>query len=352
MDYAGRSVLVTGGLGFIGSNLAVRLAELGAKVTIVDGLIPGCGANPYNVEPLRGRAKVINLDIGDAEQFAGELGDAGVIFNLAGEISHAHSVQFPERDLQINTVSQLRFLRACCRHAPGIRIVYASTRQIYGRPDRLPVSEEHPIRPVDFNGVHKYAATMYHLMLSRSGELDAACLRLTNVYGPRMAINTPCQGVLNAFLRCALTGEPISVFGDGAQLRDPVYVEDVVEAFLLAGAVPKLPSRSYNVGGAACLTLNELAEVCARAGGTLIRHRQFPADRRAYDIGSYSTDSSRIGAELGWRPRTRLEDGIARTVEFFRRELGHYLDPSEPRPNCGMPDHNGPTRRLLLMKVP
>lgn len=238
MPYRDLRVLITGGLGFIGSNLAIRLVELGARVTIVDPQVAGCGGNPYNIAPVRERVEVIPHDIGDAGQFAGAIREAKVIFNLAGEISHIHSMEFPERDLLINAVSQLRFLQACARHNPGVRVVYAGTRQVYGKPDYLPMDERHPLRPVDFNGVHKYAANMYHSMLSRMGLLDGIVLRLTNVYGPRMSLSIPCQGFLSTFLRLVLTGKGLVVFGDGKQLRDPMFVDDAVKAFLLAGLAP------------------------------------------------------------------------------------------------------------------
>lgn len=238
MDYRGKNVLITGGLGFIGSNLAIRAAGLGAEVTIIDSSIEGCGANPDNIQSIRDRIHLVPLDIGQAREFAATIAKADVIFNLAGEISHLHSMEFPERDLEINTTSQLRFLEVCTRENAAVRIVYAGTRQIYGVPEYLPVDESHPINPVDFNGIHKYAATMYHLMLTRAGRLDAMVLRLTNVYGPRMALNVPSQGFLSTFLRKLTMGESLEIYGDGAQLRDPVYVEDVVDAFLLAGAEP------------------------------------------------------------------------------------------------------------------
>src|SRR5580700_4218669 len=169
MCYVGKKILITGGLGFIGSNLALRAVALGAEVTIVDSSVEGCGANPHNIAPIRERVRLLPFDIGQAREFAGAIAKADVIFNLAGEISHLSSMECPERDLAINTTAQLRFLIACAREAPGVRVVYASTRQIYGPPRYLPVDESHPIDAVDFNGIHKHAAAMYHLMLSRAG---------------------------------------------------------------------------------------------------------------------------------------------------------------------------------------
>lgn len=352
MRYQGRRVLVTGGLGFIGSNLAIRLVEEGARVTIVDSSVAGCGANPYNIHEIADQVKVIPLGMCEAEQFRCDLEKADVIFNLAGEISHTHSMEFPERDLQINTVAQLQFLLACRKYAPGRRIVYASTRQVYGVPDYLPLDEKHPVQPVDFNGIHKFAATVYHLLLSRTGEIDAIALRLTNVYGPRMALNIPCQGFLSTFLRRLLLRQPIEIFGDGTQLRDPVYVGDAVEAFLVAGAAQNVPSRVYNVGGPEPLSLARIAEVAAEAaGGADISYRPFPEYRKTIDIGSYYTDFSRIRRDLGWTPKVAFECGIRWTFDYYRGRLDHYLDPSGAEPTCNMPEHNGMLRRLTYAAV-
>ncbi|MBI3678913.1 MAG: NAD-dependent epimerase/dehydratase family protein [Acidobacteria bacterium] len=352
MSYRNTPVLVTGGLGFIGSNLALRLVEQGAQVTVVDPLVPGCGGNLHNIATVREQVEVIKRDISAAGHFASAIRRARVIFNLAGEVSHIHSMEFPERDLLINTVAQLRFLQVCVRHNPGVRVVYAGTRQVYGKPEYLPMDENHPVRPVDFNGVHKYAANMYHLMLSRSGQLDAVVLRLTNVYGPRMSLAIPCQGFLSTFLRCILTGQGLEVFGDGKQLRDPVFVDDAVEAFLLAGAAPALQERTLNVGGPEALSLLEIAQTCARAaGGLSVETRPFPEERAAIDIGSYATDCSLIRKTLGWKPQARFADGIESTLAFYRARLRHYLDPENPQADCSLPEHKGVQRRLKYAAV-
>jgi len=345
--YRDLPVLITGGLGFLGSNLAIRLVEEGARVTIVDSSIPGCGANEYNLSPVRDRVSIIAQDIAEPRNFIAAIQEARAIFNLAGEISHIHSMDFPERDLHINTVAQLRFLLECQASNPGVRVVYASTRQIYGVPDYLPVDENHPIQPVDYNGVHKYAASMYHLMLGRSGAIDAISLRLTNVYGPRMALDIPCQGFLSAFLRRMLLGRPLEIFGTGEQLRDPVYVDDAVEAFLVAGSIEHGPSLAYNIGGPEALSLNEIARLATAAAGLdAPSQRPFPGEIKAIDIGSYRTDTSRAARELNWRPRVHFADGIRRTLDYYRAELSNYLDPVHPDPSCRMPEHAGLERRL------
>jgi UDP-glucose 4-epimerase len=352
MRYTGKRALVTGGLGFIGSNLSIRLVEEGADVTVVDSSVAGCGANRFNLDPVKDQVRVISADIGEGATFRAALSKCDVVFNLAGEISHIHSMQFPERDLQINTVAQLRFLLECASAAPGVRVVYASTRQIYGVPDYLPVDEKHPIQPVDFNGVHKYAASMYHRMLSRTGQIDAGVLKLTNIYGPRMALDIPCQGFLSTYLRRLVLEQPLAVYGDGRQLRDPVYVDDAVEAFLRAGLARPLTTRSYNVGGATPLSLREIATLAARAaGGVEIIDLPFPEEIKPIDIGSFTTDSSRIAADLGWRAQVSFEEGMAQTMEYYRKNLEHYLDPDHPEPACDMPEHSGETWRLTYAAV-
>ncbi len=347
-----RRVLVTGGLGFLGSNLVIRLVKLGARVTVVDSSVPGCGANLFNIQTVRDKVRIIPRGICEAAHFLGELPDPDVIFNLAGEISHVHSMEFPERDLQLNTVAQLQFLTACAQRFPGVRVVYAGTRQVYGVPRYLPVDENHPICPVDFNGIHKNMAAAYHLLLTDHGQLDAVTLRLTNIYGPRMALDVPCQGFLSTFLRRVLLGEPIEIFGNGQQLRDPVYVDDAVDAFLRAGTASRPPHRVYNVGGFEALRLADIGEMMVRtAGASRLVYKPFPEDREAIDIGSYYTDSTRVAEDLGWKASTCFEDGISRTLEYYRAHLPQYLDPGDPHPSCKMPEHNGERRRLTYASL-
>ena len=340
--YRDCQVLITGGLGFLGSNLAIRLVEEGARVAIVDSSIEGCGANLYNIQPVLDRIELIDRDISEAHSFAERIFSSRIIFNLAGEISHLHSMKWPERDLEINTLSQLRFLDVCRRAARKIRIVYAGTRQVYGVPEYLPIDENHPAKPVDFNGVHKYAATMYHHMLSRSGEIDAVVLRFSNLYGPRMALNVPCQGFLSTFVRRMAFGDDIEVFGDGEQLRDPMFVDDAVEALMRAGANP-VSHPTYNVGGPAALSLRAIAKAATEASGSgQVRFVPFPPERVAIDIGSYHTDSSLIAASLGFRPTVQIDEGLRRTLAYYRQNLSHYLNPSDRNPVCKL-EHNTAT---------
>jgi UDP-glucose 4-epimerase len=325
MNYAGKRALVTGGLGFIGSNLAVRLAEGGAMVTVLDSAVAGCGANRFNLRPAAGRITVIEADIGALAAHRSAIEGTDVVFNMAGEISHINSMRDPVRDLELNTTAQLRFLLALRDICPGVRVVYASTRQVYGAPQYLPINEAHPINPIDFNGIHKHAAASYHRLLTASGQIEASILRLTNIYGPRMALNIPEQGVLGHFFRRALLGEDIEVFGDGRQLRDPVFIDDVVDAFLLAGNRKGLPAQNLNVGGRQAISLSEMAAVLATEGGGKVRYRPFPEGHKSIDIGSFSTDNSLIREALGWQPKIAFADGARRTLAYYREHQKEYL---------------------------
>jgi UDP-glucose 4-epimerase len=320
--YAGQRVLVTGGLGFIGSNLTIRLVHLGAKVTIIDSCVRHGGGNFRNLGPVVDDVTIVSADIANDFIVRPLLADVDVIFNLAGQVSHSQSMRSPDKDLQINTRSQLTFLNQCAQAKLPCRIVYASTREVYGRAQYLPVDELHPIMPVDVNGVNKHAAGLYHLMWSYNGSLDAVVLRLTNVYGPRLALNLPDMGVLPTFLLRVLTGQQLYIYGDPARLRDPLYVDDAVDALLRAGASPALRSRVYNVGGPEALTLQEIAgTLCQIAGAPPPLSVPLPADHLAIDVGSFNTDSRLIQSHLGWRPKTRFREGARKTLDFIRAEV-------------------------------
>ena len=324
--YRDLPVVVTGGLGFIGSNVALRLAEAGARVTVIDSEAPGCGANPWNLAGARSPITVVRSDISDAANFTDLLKETAAIFNLAGEISHSRSMEDPERDLALNTVAQLRFLKVCQVVRPGVRVVYAGTRQVYGKPEYLPVDEKHPIRPVDFNGIHKRAAEQYHLLLSDHGALDAVVLRLSNVYGPRMALHLPQQGFLGTYVRMALGSNPVTVYGEGEHVRDPVYVDDVVEAFLRAGAVPSLPSRVMNIGGPEALSVRQIAtEICRQRPTSRLREIPFPEGLRNLEVGSYMSDTTQARAQLNWSPLISFKDGVQSTLAWYTGNQRHYL---------------------------
>lgn len=323
--YAGRRVLITGGLGFIGSTLARALVRAGAQVTLVDSLIPEYGGNLRNVAGIAHRVTVNISDVRDRHSLPVFVRGQDVLFNLAGQTSHLDSMVDPDTDLEINARAQLSILEACRRHNPGVRIVFASTRQLYGRPDYLPVDEKHPLRPVDVNGINKLAGEHYHLLYHAVHGVRSCVLRLTNTIGPRMRIKDARQTFLGVWIKAVVQGRPFEVW-DGSQRRDFTYVDDAVSAFLLAGAVPRAEGQVYNVGGSAPVTLRELAEllVSLRPGATYAV-RPFPADRRRIDIGDFYADDRRIREELGWRPRTGLRTALARTLAFYQRELKHYV---------------------------
>jgi len=324
--FAGQAVLITGGLGFIGSNLARRLADLGAQVAVVDALIPTYGGRRFNLAGYEGRVMVHEADVRDAALMDGLVRGQAYLFNLAGQVSHLDSMRDPYTDLDINGRSQLVLLEACRRHNPGVRLVYSGTRQIYGRPRYLPVDEQHPVDPVDINGVNKVAAEWYHLVYHRAYGLRTTALRLTNTYGPRMRVADARQTFLGLWLRRLLEGDEILIYGDGEQRRDFTYVDDAVEALLLAAASEAAVGELYNLGGDEVISLAALAALLIElhgAGGS--RLVPFPPEQAAIDIGDYYGSYAKFHAALGWRPRVPLRDGLARTLAYYAENGGEYV---------------------------
>jgi UDP-glucose 4-epimerase len=325
--FAGARVLITGGLGFIGSNLARRLVGLGAHVTLVDSLIPEYGGNLFNVRDIADRVTTNICDVRDPYAMAHLVKGHAVLFNLAGQTSHIDSMSNPKADLDINAGAQLSILEACRLHNPAVKVVFASTRQIYGRPEYLPADEDHPLRPVDINGVNKLAGEMYHMLYDRIHGIRACALRLTNVYGPGMRVKDARQTFLGVWIRSLVEGKPLLVYGDGAQLRDFNHVDDCVDALLLAAASDAASGQVFNLGGREVVSLLELAERLVRlAPGASHRLVPFPPERKSIDIGDYSGDFGRIHAALGWEPRVGLDEGLAATLDYYRRHRAHYWD--------------------------
>ncbi|MGI8436168.1 MAG: NAD-dependent epimerase/dehydratase family protein [Chthoniobacterales bacterium] len=323
--FAGKKILITGGLGFIGSNLAERLLEHGADVTLLDSLIPDYGGNLFNIEPFCERVRVNISDVRDTYSMRHLVQDKDYLFNLAGQTSHLDSMTNPMPDLEINCRAQLSILEACRVCNPEIKIVFASTRQIYGRPERLPVDETHPLRPVDVNGINKMAGEKYHLLYSEIHGLKATALRLTNTIGPRMRIVDARQTFVGIWIRQLLEGKPIQVWG-GQQLRDFTDVDDAVEAFLLAAAEPKAAGQVYNLGGSEVIDLAHLAQLLVEINGSgNYEVREFPTERQAIDIGDYYSDFAKIRVDLGWAPQRSLRETLARTVAYYRQNLARYI---------------------------
>jgi len=318
-------VLITGGLGFIGSHLARRLVAAGAKVTIVDSLIPEYGGNWHNVQDFRDRIDVHVSDVRDPHAISYLLRGQDYLFNLAGQTSHLDSMTDPQTDLAINAAAQLSILEACRQHNPGVKIVFAGTRQVYGKPDRLPVDETHALRPVDVNGIHKLAGEWYHLLYSRVYGIRASVLRLTNTYGPGMRARDARQTFLGVWIRRLIDGQPLAIYGDGGQRRDFTYVEDCVEALLLAATRREADGQVFNLGSREVVTLRELAALMLDLGYPgRSECIPFPPDKKAIDIGDYAGDYRLIESTLGWRPAVGLREGLKRTLDFYAAHWRHY----------------------------
>jgi UDP-glucose 4-epimerase len=323
--FANRRVLVTGGLGFIGSTLARALVEAGAQVTLVDSMSPEYGGNLENIAGIEDRVRVNISDVRDVHSLPYLVRAEDYIFNLAGQTSHLDSMEDPYTDLEINCRAQLSILEACRRHNPDASIVFASTRQIYGRPQYLPVDEAHPLLPVDVNGINKTAGEWYHLLYGRVHGLRISVLRLTNTYGPRMRVKDARQTFLGDWLRRAVDGQEIEVFGDGSQRRDFNYVDDAVAAFLLAAVRDEANGQVYNLGSPEVVSLADLAALLVRVnGGGSWRLVPFPEQRKAIDIGDYFGDFGKARAELGWEPSVALPEGLERSLAYFREHGAAY----------------------------
>jgi UDP-glucose 4-epimerase len=325
--YSGAKVLITGGLGFIGSTLAMRLVELGAQVAVIDSLIPDYGGNLWNIEPVRDRVRVNISDVRDPHSMRYLIQNQEYLFNLAGQTSHLDSMQDPYTDLEINARAQLSILEACRHYNPDVKLVFASTRQLYGAPQYLPVDERHPLHPVDVNGINKLAGEWYHLVYNNVYGIRASVLRLTNTYGPRMRVKDARQTFLGIWIRRLLEGDKLQIFGDGSQLRDFNYVDDVVDAMLESALSDAANGQIFNLGAVPTISLLDLAVQLTNLAGRpdLYECIPFPPERKVIDIGDYYADYRKAGELLHWRPRIGLEEGLRRTVDYYRAHLAHYV---------------------------
>jgi len=325
INFSGARVLITGGLGFIGSTLGIRLADLGADVLLVDSLIPEYGGNLFNIAGYEGKLKVNIADVRDEFSMDYLVQGRDFLFNLAGQTSHLDSMRDPYTDLEINCRAQLSILEACRKKNPHIKIIYASTRQIYGKPDYVPVDERHLLHPTDVNGINKMAGEWYHILYNNVYGLRAVSLRLTNTYGPRMRVKDARQTFLGIWVRRLIEGEPIEVWGDGTQIRDFNYVDDVVEAMLLAAMADDANGNIFNLGSDETINLRDLAALCVEVNGQgSVRIIPYPPDRKPIDIGDYYADYRRIRGKLGWMPKVGLREGLARTLDYYGRHREYY----------------------------
>jgi len=324
-DFRGARVMITGGMGFLGSNLAIALIELGAHVTIVDAMIHGYGGNLFNIEPIRDRATVNFSDIRDAGVMNYLVRGQDYIFHLAGQVDHILSLTDPFPDIDINIKGTAVLMEACRHHNPSARVVYSGTRGQYGRPASLPVAETAPTQPLGIYEITNLAAEKiieaYHLVFG----IRSVLLRITNTYGPRAQMQHSRYGVVNWFVRLALDGETIPVFGNGQIQRDFLYVDDCIEALLRSATQEAAYGQIFNVGVDRPNTFSELAEEIVRAAGSgHWRLAPFSEERRAQEPGDFYSDITKIRTLLGWEPQTSLAVGLTRTVEYYRQHRSQY----------------------------
>lgn len=323
-NFSGKKVLILGGAGFIGSNLALRLVDLGAEVVVVDGMLEQYGGNMTNLEPIKDRITINFADIRNRRPLQYLVPEAEIIFSLAGQTSHIESMTDPITDMDINCRSQLSLLDCCRDWNKGATIVYASTRQLYGRPQYLPVDEKHPVVPVDVNGINKLAAELYYTLYSQVYGLKCVSLRLTNTYGPRQHVNGNKQGFAGIFIRKAISGEKIQIFGDGKQLRDFNYVDDVVDAFLLAASDPALAGGLFNLGADRYYSLVDFVELLHSTCEFEHQLIPFPPEHKVIDIGDYYGSYQLFHEATGWKPKVELAEGLAETVTYFKQHRTAY----------------------------
>ncbi len=322
--YSGKKVLVTGGLGFIGSNLAYRLVGMGATVMLVDSLVPHYGGNLFNISGIEDKVTVNISDIRDRYAMNYLVKGQDIIFNLAGTLSHIDSMKDPFTDLEINCVAQLSILEACRENNPAVKILFAGTRGQYGRSDYLPVDEKHLMHPVDVNGINNLAAEAYHILYNNVYGIRATSLRLTNTYGPRHQMKHPRQGIVNWFIRKIIDGEEIELFGDGLQKRDINFVDDVLDAMLLAMADERTNGEVFNLGGSA-LGLVDIIKMMVKINGKgSYKLIEYPQKNKKIEVGDYVADYSKISALLGWKPKISCEDGFSKTFDYYRKHKRHY----------------------------
>jgi len=322
--YQNKKILITGGLGFIGSNLAIRLVSLGAKVDIVDALIPTYGGNLFNIEPVKDLVKWVKGDIRDKKLVDGLVEDKEIIFNLAGTLSHIDSMSSPMTDLEINCRAQLSILESVRKLNPKVKIIFAGTRNQYGKAKYLPVTEDHPQEPTDINGINNIAAEKYHLMYTKVYGIKTVSLRMTNTFGPRHQMKHEKQGVLNWFIRQILDGEEVKLFGDGKQIRDINYIDDVVDALLLVAKSEKGWGQAYNLGGTPISLLDFVKKTIKIVGSGSFKIVPYPKQRKAIEVGDYIASWKKIKKTYGWKPKTSLDVGIKKTVEYYKKYRKHY----------------------------
>ena len=321
-----KNIIISGGLGFIGSNLAIKLVSLGANVTVIDSLVPEYGGNTWNIESIKNKISINVADVRDEKIMQRLIQGQDYFFNLAGQTSHLDSMKNPFVDLEVNAKAQLSILEECRKFNPEIKIIFASTRQLYGKPQYLPVDEKHPLVPVDVNGINKLAGEMYHVLYNKVYNIKTSVLRLTNTYGPRMRIKDARQNFLGIWIRNLLENKPITIFGDGSQLRDYNYIDDVVDAFILVAGSDVWNASIFNLGNSNPISLETTAKIIIEennAGKYIFT--PFPEELKKIDIGDFYSDYSKIKTNLGWNPEVSIDAGFKKTIEYFRNNYEFYV---------------------------
>ena len=323
--YKGKNVTVTGGLGFLGSNIARRLVALGSRVTVVDCILEGHGGNPFNLDGVLDKVTWVKGDICNRPLMQNVLKNQDLLFNIAAQTSHTDSMKNPSLDAEINIKGQINILEICRELNPAIKIVYCSTRAVYGATGKTIIDEETNPNPLDIYSVDKLAGEFYHQIYCRVYGLNTTVLRLANGYGPRAQMANPSFGILNWFIRLAIGNEDIKIFGDGKQVRDYTYIDDIVESFLIAGASENLKGEVLNVGsGVGVPLINIVKDVVRLAGKGNIVYVPWPETNKKIDVGDFIADVTKVKSKLSWAPKISMEEGIKKTLEYYEAHKRNY----------------------------
>jgi UDP-glucose 4-epimerase len=322
---AGKNALVIGGLGFIGSNLVHTLIEAGARVTVLDALLPMYGGNRFNVAGVEDRVRVVEGDIRNAALVNDLVKGQNIIFNLAAQVSYIDSLSDPLLDFEINCLGHLRVLDAARRYAPDAKIVFSSSRLVYGKIITTPVDESHQTDPLSIYGVHKLAAEKYYRIFYDTYGVRSSVIRIPNPYGPRQQMKHPKYSIVGWFIRQALEDGTIEVFGDGTQERDYLYISDIVDAFLRIAVSDRSDGEVYNIGTDERVRFVDMVDAVLTAVGKGKKvHVPWPQDYEKNETGDYIADTRKIEAAVGWRARVPLKTGIEETVAYYRQHKAKY----------------------------
>ena len=325
-EYASKKVLITGGLGFIGSNLAEKLVELGADITIMDSKLERYGGNNFNVQSIRNNIQIDISDIRDKDAVLRNVKDKDIIFSLAAQTDYNYSHKQPNLDIDINCKGHVNILEAARTANPNCRLIFSGSRMQYGKIQKLPVKEEHPFNPLSIYAINKIAGENYYRAYNLHYKLDTLVFRIANPFGPKAQIKHPGYCIVNWFVRQALEKKPITVCGEGHQLRDYIFINDLVNAFSIAGVHPNPKKRIYNVGSGIGTRFIDMAKTIVRVVGQgEITHIPWPKNYENFETGDYYADISRISTELSWKPSTSLESGLEKTVDFYKKHLDKYI---------------------------